>query len=71
MQINRFVSWGATCTTGGRFMKVSLYKPGQPGLGFAYRPLHPHNSTMESEQLVVMGRAIECVESCPGCRTPT
>jgi hypothetical protein len=49
-------------STGGRFRKVSLYKPGQPGqrgLGFAYRPLHPHNNTVESEQLVVMARAME------------
>jgi hypothetical protein len=45
-------------TTGGRFREVLLYKPEQRGFGFACRILHPHNSTTESEQLVVMVRAM-------------
>jgi hypothetical protein len=46
-------------TVGGRFREVLLYRQGQGGIGFAYRPLHPHNSIMESEHVVVMACAME------------
>jgi Mg-chelatase subunit ChlI len=56
--------WHQVCltqyqTAGGRFMEVLLCKLQKGGVSFACQPLHPHNSTMESEQLVLMARAME------------
>jgi len=36
-----------------------LCKLQKGGVSFACQPLHPHNSTMESEQLLLMARAME------------
>lgn len=44
---------------GGRFREVLLCKLQKGGVSFACQTLHPHNSTMESEQLVLMARAME------------
>jgi len=46
-------------TRGGRVREALLYKQLKGGVKFARQPLHPHNSTMESEQLVVMSRIME------------
>ena len=62
--------WHQVCrikyqTTGGRFREVFLFKLRKGGVSFACQPLHPHNSTMESEQLVLMARAME-FQTTPG-----